>query len=77
VLCEPTIHSIFDLDEAFVHGMAAKEIVAENARGPDAKLGPTNGLHAVSHGNDDVQAVELDRLVPWQLSQILRQLDNE
>ncbi len=63
VFREPTIHSILDLDEAFVHGVSAKEIVAKNVRGPDAKLGPTNGLHAVSHGNDDVQAVELDRLV--------------
>ena len=60
VLREPTIHSILDLDEAFVHGMPAQEIVAKNGIRPTTEQDSTRRLDPVSYGKNHIETVILD-----------------
>ena len=49
------------LQPLLVHHIAANQVLAQPLRSPDAELGTTPGVHAVAHGKNHVQVVEIDR----------------
>jgi len=61
--------SLLDLAEALlaqaplIERVAAREMLAQGPRLPDAELGAAHGVDAVTHGDDGVEAVASHRLV--------------
>ena len=54
------VHTVFQIAEALVEGIAFQQVFFQHLVCPLAKLRASDGFHAVPYGNDDIKVIILD-----------------